>query len=128
MRRMTLVAMVTAGAALCVSCGGGVSSYEEGIEMQADIMEEMLEVLEDVDDEASAEKAAGKIEALGTRLTEVAKQIQQLPEPSMDELQRIAKGQSDKRRDFQEKAGTQMMKLAQYQSLRDAWMRALSNM
>lgn len=128
MRRMTLVAMVTAGAALCVSCGSGVSSYAEGIEMQAGIMEEMLEVLEGVDDEASAEKAAGKIEALGTRLAEVAKQIQQLPEPSTEELQQIAQEQSEKRRDFQEQAGTQMMKLAQYKSLRDAWMRALSTM
>lgn len=45
----------------------------------------------------------------------------------MEEMQKIAEKQARKSREFQEKAAEQMVKLAEYDSLRDAWMRALSN-
>jgi len=120
--------MVTLVGMLCIACSSGISSYEEGIEAQSDIMSEMVSVLEGVTDEASAEEASGKIEALGNRLGELAMQVQELPEPTMEEMQEIARKQSTQQQDFQNKALPQMMKLAQYKSLSDAWTRALTNM
>jgi hypothetical protein len=125
MRRILMAAFVSV---LCVSCsGGGINSYEDGIEAQVEIMAEMISVLEGVTDEASADAAAGEIEALGNRLADVAAQIRDLPEPSMEELQAIAERQQARNQEFQMEAASQMMKLAQYESLRTAWMRAIAN-
>ena len=120
--------MVTFVGMLCIACSSSISSYEEGIEAQSEIMAEMVSVLEGVSDEASAEKASSEIEALGNRLGELAMQVQELPEPTMEEMQEIARKQSAQQQDFQNKALPQMMKLAQYKSLSDAWTRALTNM
>ena len=111
----------------CIACSGGISSFEEGVEAQAEVMEEMISVLEGVSDEASAEQASGRIEALGTRLAEIAKQFQELPQPTAEEIQEITSKQRAQQQDFQQRAFPQMMKLAQYQSLSEAWTRALAN-
>ena len=125
---MWRIMTITTAALLCVSCGGGIDSYEDAIDAQAEVMEEMIGVLEGVDDEASAKKASGKIEELGTRLGEIAKQVQALPAPTPEEMQEIAQKQMAQSQEFQRNAQSQMMKLAQYPSLMEAWMRAMQNM
>lgn len=125
MRRV--IPMVAFGL-LIAACGGGIDTYEEGMEAYAEVMEEMLSVLEDVTDESSAEKAAGKIEALGNRLADITTQIADLPQPDAKEMQEMAEKQRAKMQDFQQGAPAQMMKMAQYPVLLDAWMRAMENM
>jgi hypothetical protein len=126
---MWRVLTVTAVAAMCVSCGGGgISSYEDGMAAQVEIMEEMVDVLEGVTDEASAEEAATKIEALGGRIGEVIAQLEELPTPTMEEMQEIAHKYADQGQEFQQRAASQMMKLAEYESLSEAWQRAMANM
>ena len=98
------------------ACGGGIDSYEEGITAQAELMQEMISVLEDVTDEASANRAAGKIESIGGRMGEIAKQVSELPRPNAKEMQA-----------FQQSTMAQMMKLAQYPVLQEAWMSAMEN-
>lgn len=105
---------------------GGIDSYADAVDAQAEIMNEMISVLEGVTDEESANDAAGEIEALGTRLAEVASLIPDLPRPSMEELEEIGQQQRAQGREFQNKAAAQMMKLAEYPSLADAWTRAMS--
>ncbi len=90
-------------------------------------MHDMISVLRDVDDESSAEKAAGKIEALGERLAEISSQLAELPRPDANEMLDIAQKQRGDMQAFQQDAATQMMKLAQYPVLMDAWMRAMEN-
>lgn len=125
MLRMLMVAFI---GMLATACSGGISSYEEAIEAQAEVMAEMVSVLEGVTDEASADKASARIEELGNRLAKIAVQVQELPEPTMEEMQEIARQQGAQQQDFQKTAMPQMMKLAEYKSLSDAWTRALSNM
>lgn len=112
---------------VCAACGGGIGSYKEGMEAQFDIMEEMIGVLEGVTDDASAKAAVPKVEALGQRLADLAGQIQKLPEPSMEELQEMAEI-GKRRQSFQSNAGRQMMKLAQYPELTQAFSRAMASM
>ena len=112
----------------CLACSSGISSFEEGVEAQGEVMEEMISVLEGVSDEASAEQASGRIEALGNRFAEIARQIQELPQPTDDEMQAITRKQHAQQQDFQQRAFPQMMKLARYESLSEAWARALENM
>lgn len=112
----------------CAACSGDISSYEDALEAQTDIMKEMVGVLEGVNDQASAEKAADQIEALGSRLAKIAQQIQGLPKPSMEELEEFGAKQRQQNQAFQEKASAQMMKLAEYPVLTDAWMRAMTGM
>lgn len=126
MSRLTLTAAL---ALLCVACGGpGIDSYEEAGEAQAEVMREMIGVLEGVDDDASAKAAAEEIEALGDRLQEIAKQISKLPPPSESELQEIIARQQEYGREFQQSAATQMMKIAQYPVLTEAWSNAMMKM
>jgi hypothetical protein len=125
MWRINMVAII---GLLCAACSGGISSYDDAIEAQAGIMEEMVSVLEGVTDKASAEDASAEIEALGNRLGEIAAQVSELPQPTMEEMQEIAKKQSMQRKDFQQRAVPQMMKLVEYKSLGDAWTRAMFNM
>lgn len=125
---MWRVITLIASGLLISACGGGIGSYEEGIEAQAEVMLEMVSVLEDVDDESSAKKAAGKIESLGERLAEISSQVRELPRPDAKEMQDIAKKQRAEMQAFQQNAAAQMMKLAEYPVLTDAWMRAMENM
>lgn len=120
--------LMVASALLIAACSGGIGSYEDGIEAQAEVMQEMLRVLEKVDDESSAEKAAGDIESLGTRLAEISAQMQELPRPDASEMRDIMQKQRAAMQEFQQDVGAQMMKLAQYPVLTDAWMRAMANM
>lgn len=126
---MWRVTAVIASALLISACGGGgIDSYEEATEAYADVMKEMMNVLEDVTDESSAEKAAGKIENLGNRLAEITKQVEDLPQPSAAEMQKIAEKQIGEMQAFQQDAVVQMMKIAQYPVLQDAWLSAMENM
>ena len=112
----------------CLACSGGISSFEEGVEAQSEIMDEMISILEGVSDEASAEMATGRIEALGNRFAEIAEQLQKLPQPTAEEMHEITRRQHAQQQDFQKRAFPQMMKLARYQSLSEAWTRAMANM
>jgi hypothetical protein len=125
---MWRILIVIASGLLISACGGGIGSYEEGMEAQSEIMLEMVSVLEDVDDASSAKKAAGKIESLGKRLAEISAQVAELPRPNAKEMQDLAKKQRAEMQAFQQNAAAQMMKLAEYPVLTDAWMRAMENM
>jgi preprotein translocase subunit SecF len=125
---MWRILIVTIVGSLCTACSGGISSYEEGIEAQAEIMVEMVSVLEGVTDQESADKASAKIEALGGQLAEVTAQVKELPQPTMKEMQEIAQKQRAQQEELQKNAVSQMMKLDQYDSLHKAWTRALAEM
>lgn len=115
---------------LLVACGDNVkiSSHEEGINAQLNVMDEMFTVLEGVEDEASAKAATDEIEALGKKLSEIAAQMNALPKPTAEEMKELASNVEITRRQ-QELFGTrmakQLMKLAQYPELRNALSSAL---
>lgn len=113
---------------LIAACGGGIDSYEEGMDAYSELMQEMVGVLEDVDDESSAEKAAAKIEKLGDRMAEITAQVAELPRPNAQEMQELANSQMANMQAFQQDAAAQMMKMAEYPVLMEAWMRAMSKM
>jgi hypothetical protein len=113
---------------LVAACGGGIDSFEDGVDAQADVMREMVSVLEGVDDESSAEKAAERIEALGNELADISSQMGDLPRPNAEEMQEIGKKQRIAMQGMEQNAMAQMMKLAQYPVLFEAWMRAMQNM
>ena len=125
MRRVLTAVIVSV---LCASCGGGIGSYEDAMEAQAGIMEDMVDVLEGVKDQASAEKAASEIEALGTRMADVVAQVKKLPPPTREQMQEIAEKYGADGREFQTKAAAQMMKLAEYPALSEAWENVMANM
>jgi methyl-accepting chemotaxis protein len=107
------------------SCSSGIDSYEEGMDAQAELMSEMISVLKEVDDESSANKAAEKIEEIGHRMAGIADQMKELPRPNAEEMQEIADKQRAKLRAIQQDVTEQMMKMAQYPVLQDAWMNAM---
>lgn len=113
---------------MIASCGGGIDTYEEGVEAQVQVMEDMIDVLRGVDDDDSAEDAAGEIEALGNRLAEISSQMAELPTPTASEMQAIAAEQMEKTQALQQDVVGQMMKIAEYPVLMEAWMSAMQNM
>jgi hypothetical protein len=111
---------------VCGACGGGeAATYEDAIEEQASITEDMIEVLEKVTDEESARAAVSEIEALAQDLAALAKRMTELPQPSEEELQRITEKARERAKEFQEKATAQLMKLAQYPELMQAFTKAM---
>jgi len=46
------------------------------------------------------EAASSEIEALGNRLAEIAKQFQELPEPTVEEMKEIGRQQQARQQDF----------------------------
>ena len=119
---------VTIVCLLCTACSNSISSYEEGIEAQAEIMAQMVSVLEGVTDQESADKATARIEALGDQLAEVTAQVKGLPQPTLKEMQEIAQNQRAQQEELQKNAVSQLMKLDQYDSLHKAWTRALAKL
>ncbi len=120
--------ILTLAAVFAAACSGGIGSYEDGINAQAEVMNEMVSVLEGVTDEKSASKAAAEIETLGKRLLEIGTEMRELPKPSMEEMQEISEKRMKQGRELQMKAAQQMEKIAQYPALAEAWGRAMSNM
>lgn len=110
------------------ACGSSVGSYGDAVEQQADVMRELVDVLGDVDDEASAERAASEIRELSSRLLEISTRMSELPEPTIEDLQEIARTQAQAQQEFQQEAASQMIKLAQYEVLAEAWTEAMMNM
>lgn len=124
---MWRIAVITLSGLVITSCGGGIGSYEDGMEAQADLMGEMISVLKGVDDEASANKAADRIEEIGGKMAEIANQMKELPRPDAKEMQELAKKQRAKMQAIQQEAMQQMVKIAQYPVLQDAWMNTMNN-
>jgi hypothetical protein len=67
------------------------------------------------------------MEALGAQMAEVISQTRALPQPSAEEVQEGAKKYDARWQEFQQDASQQLMKLAEYESLTEAWMRAMEN-
>lgn len=118
---MSRLAILASLVMLCVACSGGVESYEDAAEAQIEIMREMIRVLEGVSDDASARAAAGDVAALAARMQSIADQLRALPPPSREEIDAISALQEKVQREIQPAATAQMMKLAQYPVLAEAW-------
>jgi hypothetical protein len=113
---------------LLAACGGGIHTHEDAMEAQIDLMEDMVEILKGVTDEASAKKAEPKMEALGKRAMEIAQQVQKLPQPDLEEMKKVQEKHAKRLRELQQEAAGQMMKLMQYPGLADATGRAMTEM
>ena len=103
--------------ALCVACGDSIDSHEDAMEAQIDVMDEMIEILEGVTDEASAKGAIPDMEALGKRMAEIAEQVKKLPQPTMEEMQAMQSDYMKRLQDSQKKVYATLSKLAEYPEL-----------
>jgi len=111
---------------LCAACGGSIDSHDDAMAAQVDLMEDMLDVLEGVTDEASAEDAIPDMEELGKRASEIAARVKELPQPSTEEMQAVQKKYAKQLAALQKKVGEQFQKLAQYPKLGQATTNAMS--
>jgi hypothetical protein len=100
-----------------------VTVVDTGLEAQLEITQEILDTLEGVTDPASAEAAEPVIEALANRLAEVGAQIRELPKPEPEVLREIAEPHSERTQEML----TQLLKLAEYPELREAFARGTAN-
>jgi predicted trehalose synthase len=124
---MWRIAAIVVSSLIITSCSGGIGSYEEGMNAQGELMAEMISVLKGVEDEASANKAADRIKEIGGKMAEIANRMKELPRPDAKEMQELAQKQREKMRAIQQDAMEQMVKIAQYPVLQDAWMNAMNN-
>ncbi len=118
---------------MLAACGDNVkiSSHEEGINAQLNVMDEMFTVLEGVEDEASARAARDDIEKLGQKLHEIATQMSKLPQPTAEEMKALAGNTEITKRQqelFGARMAKQLMKLAQYPELSEALTSAIGKM
>lgn len=74
---------------LAAGCGSGVGSHDEAADETLKAMQEFATILEGVKDKATAAAARPRIEALGKRLDEIRKGIEELGEPTEEESKRV---------------------------------------
>jgi hypothetical protein len=74
---------------LVAACGGGLGSHKGVAQAKIDVVDDMLEILEGVNDKASAQKAKPKIEALEKRMDEINAAEAKLGEPTPEEAQEL---------------------------------------
>jgi len=74
---------------LVAGCGPDLSSHEGIVVAQLDLMDEMVDILEGITDEASAKAVLSKIEALKERLEEIQKAGKEIGKPAKDEENRL---------------------------------------
>jgi len=117
------ITMTAAFLGLVLSACGG-DSHEAIVEDQADLMDEILDILEDVDDQASAKEAAKKIEALSEDMAALAKRAQEMGEPTPEQQKRFEEIMKPR----QERMQAVMMKMMQYPELGQAFSKAGESM
>ena len=67
------------------------------------------------------------IESLGERLADVASQMRELPQPEFEEMQALMSKHGKRMQQFQGEASAQLMKLAKYPELMEAYTKAVAN-
>lgn len=72
---------------LCIICGcSGSDPYESALKEKLSITFELADVIESVNDDASAKAAIAKIAKLKQRRTEIEKRLKTIPKPTPDKL------------------------------------------
>lgn len=118
-RIILTIAVVACGLA---ACGG--NSHEAIREEQLDLMDEMLDILEGVHDDASAKEAGKKVEALTEDIQKLAKRAQELGEPTPEQQKRLEEIAQQRQEEFGKRMPAIMTKIMQYPELQQAFTEA----
>jgi len=86
---MRRAAMMVAALLAAVILGGCADKYESVVKEELGYLREMSEVLKNVQDEASMEKAKPRIEELAEKMRALSKKVEEMPEPSPERLKRL---------------------------------------
>jgi len=105
------------------ACGG--NSPEALVDEQFDLMDEMLEIVEDVTDEASAKEAAKKLEALGEKLADLQKRMEKMPDPTPAEQKQLEARVAARQADYMKRSQEFGAKMMQYPELMEAFSKAM---
>lgn len=108
------------------ACGG--ESHEAVMDEQFDLMGEIFDILDGVEDEASAKEAAKKIEALGEKLTDLAKRAEKLPEPTPEQEKALEARARERQAEFEKRSRAFATKMMQYPDLAQAFSQAMQAM
>ncbi|MHC4493992.1 MAG: hypothetical protein ACYTDU_20545 [Planctomycetota bacterium] len=103
------------------ACG---DSHESVVDEQFDLMEEMLDILDGVTDEASAKEAAKDVEALGEKLADLQKRMEKMPEPTPEQQKKMQAMVAERQADYVKPSQQFAAKMMQYPELMQAFSRA----
>ena len=110
---------------LCLGCGG-VDSQADAVEAGLDLQEEMIEILEGVTDRESAEEAAKAFQDLIERAEELARQMAELPDPTVEEMKKILEDNEQRMQELQERMMAVVQKIQRYPELQQAFQKAMA--
>ena len=110
MRKLTATTLLTL-ALFLTGCGG--DTHESLANETVGLLNEFATVLEGVNDEASAKAAAPKLEAIGTKLSEMKKRVDALPKLSEAENKALEEKMQKEMGTFMGKMMGAAMKLAE---------------
>ncbi|MHC4550147.1 MAG: hypothetical protein ACYTEZ_15355 [Planctomycetota bacterium] len=118
--RITVTAAVLG--LVLAACGG--DTHESVAEDQFDLMEEILEIMDGVEDEASAKEAAKEIEALGEKIAALQKRAEALPEPTPEQEKELEAMVRERQADYGKRSQELAAKMMQYPELLQAFAKA----
>jgi signal transduction histidine kinase len=104
------------------ACG---DSHESVVDEQFDVMEEMLDILDGVTDEASAKEAGKELEALGEKLADLQKRMEKMPKPTPEQKKRLQAILTERQADFKKRSQTVLSKMMKYPELAQAFSKSM---
>ena len=102
----------------------GADTHESVVDEQLTLMEEMADILESVNDEASAKEAEAKMAALATDAEELEARMKKLDPPTQEEDKALETKHGARMKKVMERIMSLSMKAMQFPALRDAMTRA----
>lgn len=101
-----------------------VDPHEALLDEQFDLLEEILDVMEGVTDEASSKEAAREIEALGEKLVDVQKRMSEMDYPTPEQRKRFQRLFEPREAELKRRLRGLDPKVMHYSELMDAFTKA----
>jgi hypothetical protein len=117
---MKRILWITAVVSLAFLQAGCKNKYEKVMDDQISLMEEMVDVLKDVKDEASAKAAVPKLEDLKKRGEEIEKRAEEVGEPPEDEQKALKEKYEEQMEEVMKEMFAQMSRLMADEKIRNA--------
>ncbi len=112
-----LLAAPLAAAIMLALTGCGGDSHDAIAEDQMQVMDEMVDILSDIDDEASAKAAKPKLEKLGERMKSIEARMEELGDPPADKKAALEEKYKEKMGAVAMKLFAEMMRIGQNEEL-----------
>ena len=124
MRFHTLLTAAVLGLVLA-ACGDADDPHQAVLEDRFDLVDQILDCMEGITDQASAKEAARKIDALGAKMTDVQKRMKEIGVPTPEHRTRLTDHFKERQAELDKRAQDLGQRMKQYPAVVQAFAKAM---